>query len=823
MQKLYFLAFLVLGLVAQAQIVNIPDANFKAKLLAASASNSTASTENPQYTLMYDPTIYVTWNVSSNAVIDTNGDGEIQVSEAQMIKCLDLFDSNISNLTGIEAFTNLKFLKCSHNNLVNINFSGLSNLIYLNVSNNPMTSINLANHPNLIDLRCNVDSSSYGPGLNSIDLTTVPFLKYLNLNGNNFSSLDLSNLINLEILHCYMNDLQNLDVSALINLKLLHCGTNDLQSLNVSNLVNLQVLRCFQNELQNLDISDLTSLRELNCNFNQLTILDVSQNTLLTNLSCSPNNLLNLDLSQNTLLTDLSCQYNSLTFLNLKNGNIESNLNFSGNPNLEYICLDDAQIVDVQSKIFQYGYTNCHLNTYCSFLPGGVFYEIFGQIKFDSNANGCDVNDINYPNLKFNITDGTNNGTFIADISGSYYMPVGAGIHTVTPVLENPSYYTISPSSFTIDFPTQASPFAQDFCVTANGVHSDVEIALLPTTPARPGFDASYKLIFKNNGNQIENGNVSFDFDDSVLDFVSSSIVFNSQSTSSNNTTGLVWNYTNLQPFETREIDIILNVNSPTETPAVNIDDLLGLFAQITTTNTDENLSDNTSDLRQVVVGSYDPNVKTCLEGETINPSMIGEYVHYMIRFENTGTYPAENIVVRDDIDPTQFDINTLIPLSGSHEFYTRINGNKVEFIFENINLDFDDATNDGYVAFKIKTLSTLTVNSTISNTAKIYFDYNYPIVTNTATSTYQVLNAQSFEFDSAFTLYPNPAKEVLHLQVKNSTTIQSIEIYNVVGQLVLALPNAGTSIDVSSLESGSYFIKINTDNGSTSTKFIKE
>ncbi len=48
---------------------------------------------------------------------------------------------------------------------------------------------------------------------------------------------------------------------------------------------------------------------------------------------------------------------------------------------------------------------------------------------------------------------------------------------------------------------------------------------------------------------------------------------------------------------------------------------------------------------------------------------------------------------------------------------------NKVEFIFENINLPFDDATNDGYVAFKIQTNPSLVVGDSFSNTASIYFD----------------------------------------------------------------------------------------------------
>ena len=68
MKKLYTLLFLVYGFIANAQIVNIPDANFKAKLLSANASNQVTSMEIP-----IPDSIYNTWTVSSYHTIDING------------------------------------------------------------------------------------------------------------------------------------------------------------------------------------------------------------------------------------------------------------------------------------------------------------------------------------------------------------------------------------------------------------------------------------------------------------------------------------------------------------------------------------------------------------------------------------------------------------------------------------------------------------------------------------------------------------------------------------------------------------------------------
>lgn len=805
MKKLYFLFLLTIGFVSTAQIVNIPDANFKAKLLSASPSNQIASTQTPNYN-------YGIWSVTSYNSIDTNADGEIQVSEAQVVTWLFLEDSNIINLTGIEAFTNLKYLDCYDNSLQNLNISSLMNLQYLNCSLNQLLNLDVSMLTNIIDLQC------YANQLVSLTVSNLLNLQNLNCSSNPLTSLDVSNLSNLKWLACAYNQLSSLDVSELINLQSLFIIQNQITSLNVLNLTNLQDLNCSSNQLIGLDISGLTNLQNLDCTWNQLTILNVSGCTSLQLLFCDNNQLLSLDASTLTNLEYLGCYNNNLTYVNIKNGN-NSELDFSiNNPNLQYICADEENIDWIQQILDANGYINCHVSSYCSFTPGGTFYEISGNTKFDSNNNGCEISDINYPNLNFSITDGTNTGSLIANQTGNFYIPVQAGNHTITPNLENPSYFNISPTSFTANFPTQASPFTQDFCVTANGVYHDVEVLLIQTIPARPGFDASYKLVFRNKGNQIENGSVSVTFDDARLDYVLANPVYDSAATNS-----FTWNYTNLQPFETREIALTLNVNSPMETPAVNNGDILHYTATIASTNTDETPTDNTFTLDQMVVNSYDPNDKTCLQGETIAPSEVGKYVHYVIRFENTGTFPAENIVVKDMIDLTKFDIATLVPLKSSHDFYTRIKDNKVEFIFENINLDFNDATNDGYVAFKIKTKPNLVLGDTFTNNANIYFDYNFPIITNTYTTTIAALSAQDFEFETYFSLYPNPAKDVLNIQTKYDLAVNSIEIYNQLGQVVMAITNFETKIDVTDLASGTYFVKLNTEKGSANSKFVKE
>ncbi len=587
---------------------------------------------------------------------------------------------------------------------------------------------------------------------------------------------------------------------------------------------NLQSFSCTSNiNLTNLDLKGLEKLQRLDCSNNsKLANLDLTDQINLNYLDCTRTFLKELNLNNCSKLDEFNCTFNNqLNTIFIKNNVFSYRYYFGACPNLKFICTNE-NLIDHYKWIIgtKLDLNKLQINSYCSFTPGGTFYTIQGNSTFDIDSNGCDSNDTNYSNLNFRISDGINKGNIISDATGNYYFPVQEGTHTITPILENPDYFTVSPTSFKVTFPTQTSPFIKNFCIRPKGIYKDLEITILPTDPARPGFDATYSIVYKNKGNQTQSGSVVLSFNDAVLDLVSANPINTTQLTDK-----LTWDYTNLKPLESREITIIFNVNSPMETPAVNNGDRLSFNALITPVAGDEKPVDNSMALRQIVVGSYDPNDKTCLEGDVITPDLIGEYVHYLIRFENTGTYPAENVVIKDLIDLTKFDISTLTPTKASHDYVTKISdGNKVEFIFEKINLPFDDANNDGYIAFKIKTLPTLVVNDTFTNEANIYFDYNFPILTNKAISTFKTLGTSDFEFADYFSLYPNPVNEMLNIKTKNTIEVQSMTIYDVLGQIIIAVPDAKTvsNIDVSKLASGNYFLKMNTNKGISNGKFIK-
>lgn len=117
-----FLAHLSLS----AQIINFPDPQFKAKLVSASQWNYFAQDLN-----------------GNTSVIDTNNDGEIQVSEALNISSITLNQTQIHDLTGIQNFANLKMLTVQGNIYIDeINVSNMTGLKTLSVINNAVDIIN---------------------------------------------------------------------------------------------------------------------------------------------------------------------------------------------------------------------------------------------------------------------------------------------------------------------------------------------------------------------------------------------------------------------------------------------------------------------------------------------------------------------------------------------------------------------------------------------------------------------------------------------------------------------------------------------------------
>lgn len=860
--KKILLLFLMLPALSGAQIVNFPDANFKARLLAAGPENSIA------------------WGNGGYVKIDSNGDSEIQLAEAAAIDSLDVSFASISSMTGISSFSNLKkldcygnslyaldltglnlkrlhcadnsiatldvsgmtnleFLDCTGNNIALLTLDALPNLQYLVCQSNQLSALNVQNCPQLKQLVCSgnnlttLDLSGLSEltyadanynNLTAINLSGINQIRHLNLRENQFTSLIIANYPYLEYFYCDDNLITTLVTENLPSLLELHAGRNPYTSIDVSTLANLKVIQVNGTALTALDVSGLEDLLTINADANfpapgMLTSLVIDGCVSLQAIYAESNQLTTIDASTCQSLIYLSAYDNNLETVFIKNGSVED-IYVAGNPNLAYICADDFQIEQIENWLSQYNINGVVCNSYCSFNPGAPYNTVNGVARLDADNTGCDAVDPWMPSVRIDINDGTTSGATFTNTFGEYSFFVQQPNVTLVPSMENPSYFNITPTSETVTFSDNGyHTESRDFCVTANGVHPDLEIVIIPLVPARPGFNAEYTIICKNKGNQVLSGSVVFIYEDDVLDFVSSSVAPDVQTLGQ-----LEWSYTGMAPFAVQTYHVTLNVNSPVETPAVNIGDELNFAVIISPIEGDETPSDNTFGLKQTVVGSFDPNDKHCMQGEVVSTTQIGNFLHYVINFENTGNFPAENVVIKDLLDADKFDISSLQVLSSSHAEVPVLTGNKLEFYFEGINLVPNEY---GYVAYKIKTKPTLTAGSVVTNKASIFFDFNAPVVTNTATTTFQQLGVPRYNTASV-KLFPNPVRSVLHIEADNP--IQSVSVLDSQGRMVWSGDNRETSatsherdIDLQLLSSGVFFLRTVTEHGTCVDKIIKE
>lgn len=391
---------------------------------------------------------------------------------------------------------------------------------------------------------------------------------------------------NVDYLYVHNNSLVEVDLSSLVNLKFLKINDNSLISLDVSDLVNLESIQCYNNQISSLDFSGLNNISVISSDNNQLFSLVLSDNFELTHLYCENNLLTSLDVSDSPNLLQIQCSSNNLTTLNIKNDSVEF-INFSDNSNLQYVCADGAQLIEVEDQIAQYGYANCNANSLCSFNQGEAFYTLSGNVKYDENNDGCSSLDINYEDLILRVSDGTNSGDMYSNSNGNYQFNIQAGNYSITPMVTNTTYFNIFPASTSVSFPGVSSPYIQDFCITPSGSYPDLKI-YIETIDSDYDYNATYRINYSNQGTMTQSGLINLGFDDNVIDFSSADPMVSEQ-----NTNELIWEFIDLKPFETRSIEFIIDFN----VPPIDNGDVLNFIGTISSDLTEITPNDNVFNL----------------------------------------------------------------------------------------------------------------------------------------------------------------------------------------------------------------------------------
>jgi len=257
MKQYYILAAIFfLTLSSSAQIINIPDAIFKAQLLSGIATQSN----------------------SQPFILDANSNGEIEVEEAAMVDGIGLSQGEIVSLEGIQYFTNLKSLVCMSNNVESLDYD-LPLLEVLMFDGNKLTQLNMAHFPRLhflncsgnlltsLDLRQNEMSLVFVPG----NLLTEVHFGALTENGA-YIDVSYNNLTSLEILapgkplhrvEFNNNPLVNFNIEA-VSFDHLICSNTLLTHLDLSKIGRYQEFI-----LGDFMITDNPNLRSINLKNNQ--------------------------------------------------------------------------------------------------------------------------------------------------------------------------------------------------------------------------------------------------------------------------------------------------------------------------------------------------------------------------------------------------------------------------------------------------------------------------------------------------------------------------------------------------------------------------
>ena len=446
--------------------------------------------------------------------------------------------------------------------------------------------------------------------------------------------------------------------------------------------------------------------------------------------------------------------------------------------------------------------------------------EISGTVRFDITGDGCDSADELLDGLMVVSTGPTNTFATFTNSNGHFQInSADEGTITTQITTQLPNHYQANPTSFESDFTGYYNTDQVNFCIEPIGSINDVSVAIFPLfRQPRPGFDTTYQLVYENKGTTVLSGRVAFQFDESKVQFLSASENISSQSA------GLLsFDYVDLNPFEKRRVQIEFNVLPP---PTNNIDEILVTTATINPIPGDDTEDDNTYELQEVLVGSYDPNDIRVLEGDEIVYDDIDKYLNYIIRFQNTGTASAINVRIEHSLDD-KLDWTSMKLQSLSHEGTVAIrNGRDIEFLFENINLP-DSISNEpdshGFITFKIKPKSNVEIGDIIMGVADIYFDYNLPITTNTVTTEIKDNSLSTTDIAiKGFTIYPNPASTMI--RVKSSVIIDEMNLYDIKGRIIgeYRVDKLNPEINISNLARGMYFVKIISGNRQQTLKFIK-
>ncbi len=400
---------------------------------------------------------------------------------------------------------------------------------------------------------------------------------------------------------------------------------------------------------------------------------------------------------------------------------------------------------------------------------------------------------------------------------GTWEVGVLPGNYTITPGSSSyPYYQAINPPSHSADLPQMGDvDTLNDFAATLiPGIH-DLQ-AHLVAQPARPGFNNHLFLACRNYGTEPMEAQLVLNYD-ADQSWVGSSIPPDSHV---GNTA--TWNLDTLALGQTVQltVDLFTDASTPLGTP-------LSLQLSALPDSSDETPGNNVVLVNDSVVGSFDPNDKL-VEPPSLTPdeAQSGEQpITYTIRFQNTGTYLADRVVIVDSL-PDGLQIASIQELASSHAHHWYVDHGVLYVIFQDINLPdstSDEANSHGFFRFRILPETDLAPGTDIVNVANIVFDFNTPITTPPALFHVDDVSAVEETTTTAIRVHPNPAQEWIRVTLPGWSGDASYTVQDLSGRRVLnGHLNGDHTVDVRPLQAGPYVLTVLDQEGFRTCRFMK-
>ena len=472
---------------------------------------------------------------------------------------------------------------------------------------------------------------------------------------------------------------------------------------------------------------------------------------------------------------------------------------------------------------------------------------ISGTVFNDANGNCIqDAGEAGIGNIQIHIAGSTPDaGYTYTDNSGNYSYKVRSGAYTVSETVL--PFFSLA-SCQTNNIPVVVSAASNcvhtvNFADSLDSVH-DMHISTWDYSApgAIPGRTYTQVSIISNDGTVTE---------DSVLaSYTAGGFIFSptfapggyfNGGASYYNTAD---SFTSLEPSASKQF--FMSYPVPADLPtgiSIVFKDSVAYKGPMTNVSTDHTPANNFNSFATTTTNNTAANFKEVYPkgtGAAGTISYTDSVLEYMVHFQNTGLFSAENVVIIDTID-NNLNWTTLRPVFESAP--CKVNMQQVgaykivKFTFTDINLppaSFDAVRSNGMLTYTVHINSGGSVGTTYKNHASVYLDDMAPAMTNTTLNTLGTaapannVSVPVVSLGSSFAVYPNPASNTFNAVINSATaTTGDLKVSDITGRTLITKTvdaQKGTqtvSVNVATLAPGTYFVTYSSIGATTTQKLV--